>query len=37
MATLLRDPGLAPGDPMDCSLFPVVWRRKSTGADHYVR
>jgi ectoine hydroxylase-related dioxygenase (phytanoyl-CoA dioxygenase family) len=37
MATLLRDPGLAPGAPMDCSLFPVVWRRESTGADHHVR
>ncbi len=35
MATLLRDPGLAPGDAMDCSLFPVVWRR--AAADHHAR
>ncbi len=27
MIRLLRDPGLAPGDRMDCDLFPVVWRR----------
>ena len=26
LATLLRDPGLAPGDAMDRDLFPVVWR-----------
>jgi hypothetical protein len=26
LATLLRDPGLVPGDAMDCELFPVVWR-----------
>ncbi|MBT7582557.1 MAG: phytanoyl-CoA dioxygenase, partial [Kordiimonadaceae bacterium] len=24
---VLRDPGLMPGDPLDCDLFPVVWRR----------
>ena len=24
---LLRDPGLQPGDTMECDLFPVVWRR----------
>ncbi|MGQ0664317.1 MAG: phytanoyl-CoA dioxygenase family protein [Pseudomonadota bacterium] len=24
---LLFDPGLEPGDPLDCDLFPVVWRR----------
>ncbi len=24
---LLYDPGLAPGDPLDCELFPVVWPR----------
>jgi ectoine hydroxylase-related dioxygenase (phytanoyl-CoA dioxygenase family) len=27
MITLLRDPGLKPGDPLDSELFPVVWRR----------
>ncbi len=26
LATLLRDPGLVPGDAMVCELFPVVWR-----------
>ena len=33
LATLLRDPGLKPGDPMDCELFPVVWRAggRATG------
>ncbi|MCZ0951010.1 MAG: phytanoyl-CoA dioxygenase family protein [Rhodospirillaceae bacterium] len=30
-ATLLRDPGLAPGDRMDCSLFPVVLPRQGGG------
>ena len=35
LATLLRDPGLTPGDPMDCSLFPVVWRR--AVADRHER
>ncbi len=35
LATLLRDPGLAPGDHMDCSLFPVVWPRAGGGADHH--
>ena len=35
LATLLREPGLAPGDSMDCSLFPVVWRRART--DHMTR
>jgi len=34
MATLLRDPGLAPGDAMDCNLFPVVWRHEGADADH---
>tara|TARA_R110002096_G_scaffold436056_1_gene666515 strand:+ start:77387 stop:78190 length:804 start_codon:yes stop_codon:yes gene_type:complete len=24
---VLRDPGLKPGDPLDCDLFPVVWTR----------
>jgi len=24
---VLEDPGLKPGDPLDCDLFPVVWRR----------
>ncbi|MCH9672582.1 MAG: phytanoyl-CoA dioxygenase family protein [Gammaproteobacteria bacterium] len=24
---MLRDPGIAPGAPLDCELFPVVWRR----------
>ena len=23
---ILRDPGIAPGDPLDCDLFPVIWR-----------
>jgi ectoine hydroxylase-related dioxygenase (phytanoyl-CoA dioxygenase family) len=23
---MLRDPGIAPGAPLDCDLFPVVWR-----------
>ncbi len=27
MIRLLREPGLAPGDPLDCELFPVVWPR----------
>ena len=27
MIKLIRDPGLTPGDPLDCDLFPVVWRR----------
>ena len=27
MIRLLRDPGLKLGDPLDCDLFPVVWRR----------
>ena len=27
VAKLLRDPGLSPGDAMECDLFPVVWRR----------
>jgi len=27
MSKPIRDPGLAVGDPMDCDLFPVVWRR----------
>ena len=27
MITLLRDPGLKAGDPLDSDLFPVVWRR----------
>lgn len=31
LATLLRDPGLAPGDVMDCTLFPVVLRRDEGG------
>ena len=22
---ILRDPGIAPGDPLDCDLFPVIW------------
>ena len=22
---MLRDPGIAPGDPLDCDLFPLVW------------
>ena len=26
MAELIRDPGLEPGDALDCELFPVVWR-----------
>ncbi|MEO8006318.1 MAG: phytanoyl-CoA dioxygenase family protein [Betaproteobacteria bacterium] len=26
MAKLLRDPGLSPGDKMNCDLFPVAWR-----------
>lgn len=26
MIRLLRDPGLKPGDKLDCDLFPVVWR-----------
>lgn len=24
---MLRDPGIAPGAPLDCELFPVAWRR----------
>ncbi len=24
---MLRDPGIAPGGPLDCELFPVVWPR----------
>ena len=28
LATLLRDPGLSPGERMDCDLFPLVWRRE---------
>ena len=31
-ATLLRDPGLTPGDRMDCSLFPVVFSGQTGGA-----
>ena len=31
-ATLLRDPGLAPGDRMDCNLFPVVLAGQDGGA-----
>ena len=27
-ATLLRDPGLKPGDPMTCDLFPVAWPKQ---------
>ena len=27
---VLRDPALKPGDPLDCDLFPVVWRDKSS-------
>lgn len=27
MIRLLREPGLSPGDPLDCELFPVVWPR----------
>ena len=23
---MLRDPGVAPGAPLDCDLFPVVWQ-----------
>lgn len=26
MSKPIRHPGLTPGDPMDCDLFPVVWR-----------
>ena len=26
-AEILRDPGINPGDAMDCDLFPVVWRK----------
>ena len=26
MITLIRDPGLKPGDPLDSDLLPVVWR-----------
>jgi ectoine hydroxylase-related dioxygenase (phytanoyl-CoA dioxygenase family) len=29
MMKLLRDPGLAPGDPLDCDLFPVLWHAPS--------
>jgi ectoine hydroxylase-related dioxygenase (phytanoyl-CoA dioxygenase family) len=29
MIKLLRDPGLEPGDELDCDLFPVLWRRPS--------
>ena len=25
----IREPGLKPGDPMDCDLFPVVWRKSA--------
>jgi len=28
---IIRDPGLAPGDPMDCDLFPVVWQRRAAA------
>lgn len=31
-ATLLRDPGLTPGDRMDCSLFPLVLPRESAAS-----
>jgi ectoine hydroxylase-related dioxygenase (phytanoyl-CoA dioxygenase family) len=24
---MLRDPGIAPGGPLDCTLFPRVWPR----------
>ena len=24
---ILRDPGIAAGDPLDCDLFPVIWNR----------
>ena len=27
MIRLIRDPGLQPGDALDCDLFPVIWRR----------
>ena len=27
-AQILRDPGLRPGDAMDCDLFPVIWRTR---------
>jgi len=27
MSKPIRDPGLGVGDPMDCDLFPVAWRR----------
>ena len=29
MSKPIRDPGLRPGDPLDCDLFPIVWRRSS--------
>lgn len=33
MIRLLRDPGLKPGDPLDCDLFPVVWQQDREDAD----
>jgi ectoine hydroxylase-related dioxygenase (phytanoyl-CoA dioxygenase family) len=29
---MLRDPGIAPGGPLDCDLFPVAWQRERTAA-----
>jgi ectoine hydroxylase-related dioxygenase (phytanoyl-CoA dioxygenase family) len=31
---MLRDPGISPGDPLDCDLFPVVWRRDEIESPH---
>lgn len=30
MSKPIRDPGLRPGDPLDCDLFPIVWRRAAS-------
>jgi len=28
---MLRDPGIPPGAPLDCDLFPLVWRRQEAS------
>ncbi|MHA1536988.1 MAG: phytanoyl-CoA dioxygenase family protein [Alphaproteobacteria bacterium] len=37
MSKPIRDPGLRPGDPLDCELFPVVWRQASASGGRDAR